>query len=168
MAEQSGRPSAVADDDTHWLTAAEQQAWSTLASVLIRLDAVLDARLRRDAGISHFDYGVLAALSAAPRRTMRMSDLAARAEGSLPRLSQVVTRLESKGWVQRTPDPANGRYTLAVLTDKGYAKIAAAAPDHVRAVRTLVFDPLTKAQVKQLAAIGQRIAGAIDSAPADM
>lgn len=122
--------------------------------------------LRRDAGMSHFDYVVLARLSEAPRRTMRMSELAARAEGSLPRLSQVVTRLESAGWVSRTPDPVNGRYTLAVLTDDGYAKLAATAPEHVRAVRALVFAPLTQAQVKQLAAIGQRIAGGLDSASA--
>lgn len=155
------------DDQTEWLTVPEQQAWLALAKVLVRLDAALDVRLRRDAGISHFDYIVLAALSSAPERTMRMSDLAARAEGSLPRLSQVVSRLERKGWVARTPDPANGRYTLAILTDEGFAKLAAAAPDHVRAVRTLVFDSLSPTQVKQLAVIGERIAGAIESAPAD-
>ena len=155
-------------DDGQWLTEGEQQAWSALASVLVRLDAALDAQLRRDAGMSHFDYEVLARLSEAPRRTMRMSELAARAEGSLPRLSQVIARLESAGWVLRTPDPANGRYTLAVLTDEGHAKLAATAPGHVRAVRALVFDPLTKVQVKQLAAIGQRIAGSLDATSATL
>ena len=37
-----------------------------------------------------------------------------------------------------------------------------AAPGHLEAVRSFVFDPLTTAQVKQLTNIGQRIMHAID------
>lgn len=84
------------------------------------------------------------------------------AEGSLSRLSQVVTRLERKGYVHRRPDPADGRYTLATLTDEGYEKIVSTAPGHVAEVRRLALDPLTKAQIRQLAHIGQRILHAID------
>jgi DNA-binding MarR family transcriptional regulator len=97
----------------------------------------------------------------AESRTMRMSDLAAFAEGSLPRLSQVVSRLEKRGWVRRTPDPADGRYTLAILTEEGWAKVVATAPGHVEAVRQFVFDPLTKPQQRQLREIGRRIMGAV-------
>jgi DNA-binding MarR family transcriptional regulator len=100
-----------------------------------------------------------------PERTLRMSVLAALAGGSLPRLSQVVGRLEKRGWVQRSPDPANGRYTLAILTEEGWAKVAATAPGHVAEVRRLVFDPLTKAQSRQLREIGRRIMRAIDPDP---
>jgi hypothetical protein len=64
----------------------------------------------------------------------------------------------NKGWVQRSPDPSDGRYTLAMLTDPGWAKVVAAAPGHVREVRRLV---LTRAQVRQLAGIGARIAAAL-------
>jgi DNA-binding MarR family transcriptional regulator len=149
-------------DEPRWLTGDERRAWMTLVGVMARLSGALDAQLRRDAGISHFDYTVLAALSEAPGRTLRMSTLAALAEGSLPRLSQVVARLEAKGWVQRTPDPSDGRYTLALLTADGVAKVVAIAPGHVEEVRRLVFDPLTKAQVHQLTAIGHRILRTID------
>ena len=90
-------------------------------------------------------------------RTLRMSELAAFAEGSLSRLSQVVSRLESRGWVQRTPDPSDGRYTLAVLTEDGWDKVVATAPGHVEEVRRLVFDPLTRSQHRQLRDIGRRI-----------
>ena len=106
-----------AQQEPRWLDAEEAQAWRALAITMARLPAALDAQLRRDAGISHFEYQVLALLSEAPGRTLRMSALAAQAEGSLPRLSQVVARLEQRGWVRRTPDPADGRYTLATLTD---------------------------------------------------
>jgi DNA-binding MarR family transcriptional regulator len=77
--------------------------------------------------------------------------------GSLPRLSQVVTKLERRGWVKREPDPNDGRTTLAVLTGSGMKTLERAAPAHVERVRQLVFDPLTKAQVRQLRDISQRI-----------
>src|SRR5258708_1998924 len=140
-----------------WLDAEESQAWRALASTLVRLPAALDAQLRRDAGISHFDYQVLPLLSEAPGRTLRMSELATLAEGSLPRLSQVVARLEQRGWVRRTPDPADGRYTLATLTDQGRAKVTEAAPGHVQEVRRLVFDPLAKTPSRQLPETGRPI-----------
>jgi DNA-binding MarR family transcriptional regulator len=157
MPETTGEPA-----EPRWLDAEERRAWMALASVIVRVDAALDTQLRRDAGLSHFEYGVLAGLSESPGRTLRMSDLAALAEGSLSRLSQVVARLEAKGFVHRTPDPADGRYTLAILTEDGYRRVTAAAPGHVREVRRLVFDPLTKAQVRQLTKIAHRIVGAID------
>jgi len=149
-------------DEPQWLNAEERRAWLTLARVTMRLLPALDAQLRRDAGISHFEYQVMAALSEAPEHTLRMSELAVLAEGSLSRLSQAVARLEEKNWVRRTPDPADGRYTLAILTDDGWHKVVATAPGHVNEVRRLVFDPLTKTQTNQLTTIGQRIMRAID------
>ena len=133
----------------------------SLAGVLMRLPGALDAQLQRDAGLTHFEYLVLSGLSMSEARTMRMSDLAAFAEGSLPRLSQVVSRLEKRGWVRRRPDETDGRYTLATLTEDGWAKVVATAPGHVEAVRQFVFDPLTKPQQRQLREIGRRIMGAV-------
>ncbi|MEY9862011.1 DNA-binding MarR family transcriptional regulator [Catenulispora sp. GAS73] len=148
--------------EPRWLDADEQQAWLALARTMNRLPAALDAQLRRDSGITHFEYQVLALLSGVPERTLRMSTLAAQAEGSLPRLSQVVVRMEQRGWVRRTPDPADGRYTLATLTDDGWEKAVQAAPGHVEEVRRLVLDQLTKAQLRQLRDIGRRIMRGID------
>jgi DNA-binding MarR family transcriptional regulator len=149
-------------EEPRWLDNEESQAWRALVKALARLPAALDAQLRHDAGISHFEYEVLALLSEAPDRTLRMSALAMWAGASLPRLSQVVARLEQRGWVRRAPDPSDGRYTLATLTSQGQAKVTQAAPGHVQEVRRLVFDPLTKAQSRQLRQIGQRILRAID------
>jgi len=149
-------------DEPRWLDAEELQVWFTLTGVLTRLPSALDAQLQRDAGISLFEYQTMAALSEAPERSMRMSRLAMLAEGSLPRMSQAVGRLEKRGWVHRTPDPTDGRFTLAILTDAGWEKVVATAPGHVEAARTLVFDPLTKSQTRQLGEIGRRILHAID------
>ena len=149
-------------NETRWLNADEMQSWLALARLLIRLPNALDAQLQRDAGLSHFEYQVLAMLSEAPDRTMRMSELAVVANGSLSRLSHAVNRLEKRGWVLRKPSAGDGRITLASLTEDGWAKIVESAPGHVEAVRSLVFDPLTGAQVKQLREIGQRVLRAID------
>jgi len=147
-----------------WLDADERAAWLALMSVLIKLPAALDAQLQQDFGLSHFEYTVLAGLSESPARSLRMSVLAALADGSLPRLSQVIGRLERRGLVRRTPDPDDGRYTLAALTDEGWELVSKAAPGHVETVRSLVFDPLTKPQPRQLRDICGRIMRAIDPA----
>ncbi|MCT1596641.1 MarR family winged helix-turn-helix transcriptional regulator [Corynebacterium sanguinis] len=149
---------------TIYLDAQERQVWDALVAILVRLPAALDAQLRRDAGITHFEYQVLAILSESPERTLRMSDLAGRVESALPRLSQVVARLEKRGWVTRTPDPDDGRYTLASLSDEGMAKVVETAPGHVATVRSLVFDPLTNTQLRQLQEGGRRITKAIEDA----
>ncbi|MFD3948348.1 MarR family winged helix-turn-helix transcriptional regulator [Streptomyces sp. NPDC058579] len=154
--------------DTHeprWLNAEERQTWLSLTAMVINLSNALDAQLLRDAQISHFEYQVLATLSEPAERTMRMSELAVLTNGSLSRLSHVVKRLEKQGWVRRTPDPDNGRYTLAILTETGWEKVVATAPGHVEEVRRLVFDPLTQAQQRTLRAIGDRVNQAI--APTD-
>jgi DNA-binding MarR family transcriptional regulator len=147
----------AAEAEPRWLDETEMAAWLPLVRLMIQLPATLDAQLRRDAAISHFEYAVLARLSEAPNRTLRMSTLADFTNGSLSRLSHVVARLEAQGWATRRPCPDDGRYTEALLTKKGYAKVVATAPGHVDTVRRLVIDPLTRAQLRQLSAITARI-----------
>jgi|ERR1700722_12747367 DNA-binding MarR family transcriptional regulator len=143
-----------------WLTDEQQAAWRPFVALLLRLPAVLDAQLQRDAGLNHFDYLVLSGLSEAPGRTLRMSELAATASSSLSRLSHVVSRLEGKGWVRREPRPGDGRYINAVLTDAGWDKVVATAPGHVAAVRELLIDALSEEQFRQLGAISAQVLAA--------
>jgi DNA-binding MarR family transcriptional regulator len=69
----------------------------------------------------------------------------------------VVKRFEQRGWVVRFPDPDDGRYTIASLTDEGYEVVAAAAPTHLRTVRQFVLDPLTAADRQALARIAAKL-----------
>ena len=149
--------------EPRWLSEDDRETWVAFARMLIWLPTALDNQLQRDSDLSHFEYGILASLSDAEEQTLRMSELAIYANGSLSRLSRAVARLERRGWVTRTPDPADGRYTLAVLTDKGRAVLRQAAPGHVEAVNRLVLDPLTAAQARQLRTIAGRILNAIDA-----
>lgn len=147
---------------TRWLTEQERVAWVRLAAVLELLPGVLDTQLRRDSGLSHFEYFVLAMLSEAPDRTLRMTGLAARTNATLPRLSHVVKRLEDRGLVRRFPCPDDGRATNAQLTEDGWDAVRAAAPGHVANVRHAVIDALDPEQISQLAAITGAILGRLD------
>ncbi len=102
---------------TRWLNDQERAAWLKLAAVMLKLSPALDAQLQRDSGLTHFDYLTLAMLSEAEDRTRTMSELAAVVNSSLSRLSHVVTKLESRGWVERRPSPDSRRVTLARLTE---------------------------------------------------
>ncbi len=44
-----------------------------------------------------------------------------------------------------------------MLTDEGFAALAAAAPDHVESVRAHLFDPLTPEQLEQLRDISRTL-----------
>ena len=152
-------------EEVRWLDEDERETWLALVGVIVRLPAALDAQLRRDAGLSHFEYQILAALSMAEDRTLQMTDIARFAESSLSRLSHACARLEAQGWITRSADPVDKRIKRATLTDAGHAKVVATAPGHVEAVRTLVFDPLTKQQIKQIRDAATRILGAIGGEP---
>src|SRR3954466_9841080 len=137
----------MGDMQTEWLSEEERVAWVRLAAVLELLPGVLDTQLRRDADLTHFEYFMLAMLSEAPDRTLRMTSLAQRTNATLPRLSHVVRRLEDRGLVRRFPCPEDRRATNARLTDAGLDHLEAAAPGHVAAVREYVVDALTPDQL---------------------
>ena len=138
---------------TEWLDDEEMAAWLRLVAVVELLPGVLDSQLRRDSGLTHFEYYVVAVLSEAPRRTLRMSGLAQRTNATLARLSHVVRRLEARGLVERFPCPEDARATNARLTDAGWEAVVAAAPGHVTTVREHVLDALSPEQVAQLTEI---------------
>jgi DNA-binding MarR family transcriptional regulator len=147
-------------EEPRWLTDEEQKAWRRFIEVLVKVPAALEAQLQRDAGLTHMGYMVLLTLSERDDRRLAMSRLAKFASASLSRLSHVVARLEAQGWVRRERDPEDGRVQIAVLTDKGYAKVVESAPGHVEAVQQLVFDRLTPSQVRQLSKVCESLLAA--------
>ncbi len=149
--------SAVEQATVKWLTAEELDSWLSVVRLMIWLPWSIDQQLQCDSNLAMVEYQVLAMLSESPERTMRMSSLAEVTNASLSRLSRVVTRLEARGLVRREPDPTNGRFTNAILTDDGFQTLAAAAPGHVAHVRSLVIDVLSPEQLRRLGRDAQRI-----------
>jgi len=146
-----------------WLSPDEELAWRAVAVMMHKLRWALECQLGRDADLSYIEYHALARLSEDPDRTLRMKELAEVTNSSLSRLSHLVKRLETRGLVRREPDPDDGRKTNAILTDSGYAKLVASAPDHVAAVRALVVDEFGPTELAGLRASCQRIVDRIET-----
>jgi len=148
---------------TRWLTADEQRAWRAYLEATILLFDALDRQLQRDSGLPHTYYEILVRLSEADGRAMRMSELADATRSSRSRLSHAVARLEERGWLERVDCETDKRGQVAVLTDKGFAALEAAAPGHVAAVRKHLIDQLTPEQIGQLEQIGTVVLKALES-----
>ena len=146
-----------------WLTAEELGSWLSAVRLLTWLPWSIDQQLQRDSNLGMVEYQVLAMLSESPERTRRMSSLADVTNASLSRLSRVVSRLEKRGLVRREPDPTDGRFTNAILTDTGFHTLVDAAPGHVTHVRSLVIDVLSPEQLRRLGLAADRIMSRIDT-----
>ena len=146
-----------------WLTPSELESWLSVVRLLTWLPWSIDQQLQRDSQLGMVEYQVLAMLSNSPARTMRMSSLAEVTNASLSRLSHVVKRLETRGLVRREPDPTDGRFTNAILTENGFEALAEAAPGHVAHVRSLVIDVLSPEQLRRLGRDADRIMARIDT-----
>jgi DNA-binding MarR family transcriptional regulator len=161
-----GETRDAGESPTRWLTAAELGSWLSVVRLMTWLPWSIDQQLQRDSNLGMVEYQVLAMLSESPQRTMRMSSLAEVTNASLSRLSHLVKRLEGRGLVRREPDPTDGRFTNAVLTDRGSRTLADAAPGHVAHVRSLVIDALSPEQLRRLGRDADRIMAGIDTSRA--
>lgn len=158
---------AMTVTEPRWLTDEEQCVWRAYLHATTLLEDHLDRQLQRDAGMPHTYYGLLVQLSQAPRRRMRMTELAKSVKITRSRLSHAVARLEKNGWVAREECPSDKRGQFAALTDEGYEVLRRTAPGHVAAVRQALFDRLTPEQVQQLGTIMRTIAEGLEPADPD-
>jgi DNA-binding MarR family transcriptional regulator len=145
-----------------WLSDQEQQTWRGFIAVHQLLFDALDRQLQADAGMPHAYYILLAMLSEAPGRSLRMSELAEITQSSQSRVSHAVARLEEAGWVRRRKVEGDRRGNLAVLTERGWDVVRRTAPGHVAAVRASLFDVLSEDQVRQLSGIVAAVLDKLD------
>jgi DNA-binding MarR family transcriptional regulator len=155
-------PTKTAAKAPRWLSGEEEAAWRALAKVIVTLPWALECQLQQDAGLSFLEYHVLARLSEDPKHTLRMSELAVLTDASLSRLSHLMKRLELRDLVRREADPADGRFTNAIMTKAGYKLLVASAPGHVARVRSLVIDALSPAELRQLHETTDRLLARIE------
>jgi DNA-binding MarR family transcriptional regulator len=158
------RATKTATAETRWLTSDEEAAWRTIAQVLVKLPWAIECQLQHDAGLSFIEYHALARLSEDAHHTLRMSELALLTNASLSRLSHLVKRLEARGLVRRELDPADGRFTNAIMTKAGYKLLVATAPGHVARVRSLVIDALSSTELRHLHHAAERLLASIETA----
>jgi DNA-binding MarR family transcriptional regulator len=143
-------------NEPKWLNPREMKAWRSYIIASRRLLDALDSDLDGH-DLSMADYEVLAQLSDAPERRMRMTELAQIAMLSKSRLSHRMKVMEKAGWVRREACPEDKRGSFAVMTEKGWRAIVKAAPDHVTSVRNRFVDNLTSKDQEELAKIFDRV-----------
>lgn len=143
-----------------WLNPSEMKAWREYIIASRRLLDALDEDLSGH-DLTMADYEVLAQLSDAPDRAMRMSELAEVSMISRSRLSHRIKVMEKAGWVRREACADDKRGYFAIMTPKGWKAIVAAAPDHVASVRSRFLDVLDKNDQKVLAEIFAKVASRV-------
>ena len=144
-------------DETRWLSTAEQCSWRAWLAATALVAERAEHEMKRDSDLSLAEYEVLVRLSEAPGRRLRMSELADRTLASKSRLSHQVARMEAAGLVLREGCPQDGRVAYAVLTDIGWNRLVAAAPEHVEGVRRAFLDALTPEEFALLGAICAKV-----------
>ncbi|WP_371812852.1 MarR family winged helix-turn-helix transcriptional regulator [Saccharopolyspora sp. ASAGF58] len=142
---------------TKWLGDCEMASWRAYIVGSALLEYRLNRELQLAHGLSIADYEILVSLSEQPGLRMRMSELANQIAHSKSRISHQIRRLETAGLARRDECPSDGRGVLAVLTDKGLAKLREAAPTHVAGVRTHMIDLLEPEEMKVLGAVFERL-----------
>ncbi|GAA4538133.1 MarR family winged helix-turn-helix transcriptional regulator [Pseudonocardia xishanensis] len=152
-------------DHTRWLDDDEQRTWRAFLTANRLLFERVERQLQNEARMPHAYYEILARLSEAPDRTLRMSRLADTSLSSRSRLSHAVARLEEAGWVERTTCETDRRGAWARLTDAGLAALERAAPGHVETVRSLLFDALTPQQVAALGEVADALVDHLTDRP---
>jgi DNA-binding MarR family transcriptional regulator len=147
----------MAPEKPRWLDDDERDLWLSWIFASRLLWEEIERDLNTEAEIPYGYYEILVMLSEAPNRTRRMSELADATQSSRSRLSHAIARLEEKGWVRRDRCGDDRRGAFAVLTDKGFAALEAAAPLHVESVRQHLFDQLSPEQQHELGEICDRL-----------
>ncbi|MDG4825611.1 MarR family transcriptional regulator [Asanoa sp. WMMD1127] len=145
--------------EPRWLDEREGRMWVAFLRMQRAIEVAVDRQLGA-AGMTRAEYEVLVPLSTAEERTLRVRDLGAWLNWDRSRISHQLRRMEQRGLITRADCVTDGRGTMVRLTDKGYEKIAAAAPGHVETVRAVLVDRLSPAEIDQLATIAERVAAA--------
>ena len=130
---------------------AEDRAWRAFLHTHARVIRRLDAELQAERGLTLSAYEVLLRLRIAPKCGLRMSPLAEEVLLSPSGCTRVVDQLATRGLVDRTRDPSDGRSQLAVLTERGRNELRAAAPVHVRGIREHFTGRLSAGQLESIA-----------------
>lgn len=154
---------ATAEPGSPWLSDRQQLAWRSYLAMWRILEARIERDMQRSAGMPLAYYLILAMLSEAPDRRLRMNKLSEIVGFSQSRLSHAISRLEEFGWVRREQVTADKRGQSAVLTDRGWDRLLQVSPEHAETVRGLMFDPLSEEQLTALDDIVTTILAAVPS-----
>ncbi|MGP3970005.1 MarR family winged helix-turn-helix transcriptional regulator [Streptomyces sp. 6N223] len=128
-------------------------AYFHLVEVTSLLRHAVEQQLREAGDLSYVQFQLLARLGDSPTGSHRMTDLADGVVYSRSGLTYQVGLLQKEGLVVRAPSPDDERSITVTITDAGRALLAKVLPGHVEVVSGLLFEPLSRDDVKALAGL---------------
>jgi DNA-binding MarR family transcriptional regulator len=131
-------------------------AWESLfrAQVAIMRSLAADFPSRE---ISFNEYDVLFNLSREPDRRIRLRELNKHVLLTQPSVSRLVDRLISRGYLQKLPDPHDGRGAIIELTDAGFALFRQVAREHMQTITDRMGGALNEEELLELATLCDRL-----------
>jgi DNA-binding MarR family transcriptional regulator len=152
---------------TQWLTMEQQRDWrSFLLGSTLLMDR-LDRDLREQHDVSLPEYEILVRLSESENRALRMAELADSVKNSRSRITHTIARMERAGLVVRKQCPSDGRGVIAHRTERGFAKLVDAAPDHVDSVRSALIDVVSADDFTAIGRAFSTVAEALETGEPD-
>jgi DNA-binding MarR family transcriptional regulator len=152
---------------TRWLNDDQQRVWRSYLLGTTLLMERLDRDLRDKHRISLPEYEILVRLSESNDRMLRMAELADSVRYSRSRITHTIARMEAENLVTRSQCSSDGRGVFAQMTDAGYAKLVAAAPDHVESVRTSLLDAASEGDFLALGRVFRAVIDALETGSPD-
>jgi DNA-binding MarR family transcriptional regulator len=144
------------------VTPEEWDVWNSFYRMRRQLDLALERQLQHDAEISRPDYEILIALFESPDKRMRARELGSLLGWEKSRLSHQVSRMETRGLVERSDCDSDGRGTWVGITADGRRATLGAMRDHASSIRKFFFDVLTDDEKSLLKDVSGRVLGALE------
>ncbi|BBZ78957.1 hypothetical protein MANY_42940 [Mycolicibacterium anyangense] len=129
-----------------WLSGVQQQVWRNYLAMVTGLQTAMNRQLQADCGLSLADYDVLVALS--EQGPLRVYELVGELGWEQSRLSHQLTRMRTRGLIDRQGSDQDRRGAVVDITATGRRALATAAAGHVELVRSVVFDGMSPSQLR--------------------
>lgn len=149
--------------ETRTLEPEEWELWDTWMRAQRLLTRELERGLQRDCGISKAEFSVLVTLRGASGREMPVGELSESLDWDKSRVSHQLTRMENRGFVERTKYGADGRRAGIRLTAEGRRAAQSALLVHAGNIRSQFLDSLTPEQAEAIRAWSEQVVDRIES-----
>ena len=130
------------------LTQQELESWRNFRYMVEETSLSVSRALVSARGMSGGQFGILSILAEAPKHSMRQQELADAMRWDRTRLSHVLTRMQSRGWIRRIK--VDGGRTLVVLDEAGKSEQQNAAPVLAQLVNEFFISRLSQVQLESL------------------
>ena len=142
---------------TPWLSDTEDRVWRSFLTLSRSMERAVDRQLQRDSKLSGSEYEVLVPLSESDSGELPSRELLRELGWERSRLSHMLSRMERRDMICRSPSPTDARGLVVGITEHGRAVIARAAPAHLDMVRAAFMDRLSEEEQTALVSIADKV-----------